>query len=211
MKPWLPLLLLWPLLAGAAPDIVVLGLFKDRAVLSIDGQRRVLARGETSPEGVKLLSADSESAVLAIEGQTRRYTLGSHIGASYTPPEESVVRIWPSGGLYRTSGFINGRTVDFLVDTGASSVAMGAAVARRLGIDYRYRGEPHVVETANGRVRAYRVRLDTVRVGDIQLRNVEASVLEGNGAGNEVLLGMTYLGRVEMQREGEAMVLRQKH
>lgn len=212
MKRWLPALLLLPSLAMAAPqEITVLALFRDRAVLSVDGQRRVLSRGETSPEGIQLLSADSNAATLLIDGKARRYPLGAQIGAQYTPPTESTVQIWPQSGLYRTGGFINGQTVDFIVDTGASSVTLGAAEARRLGIDYRLRGEPHTVLTAGGPVNAWLVKLDTVRVGELQLRNVEASVLDNDATGNQVLLGMTYLGRIEIQREGAALVLRQKY
>lgn len=206
------LLLICLLVATAvtAGDIVVLGLFKDKAVLTIDGNRRVLKRGERSPEGVRLVSADSEAAVLEIAGQTRRHLLGSHIGASYAAPAVREVRLWAdSAGMFHTNGSINGYTVQFLVDTGATSVAMSAVEARRLGIDYRMSGRETTATTASGVARAWGIRLDAVRVGDILLRNVEATVLDG-GFPRDVLLGMTFLGQLEMAREGSVLQLRQK-
>ena len=188
-----------------------MGLFRDRAVLTIDGQRRVLGVGQTSPEGVKLVSADAEGAVLEIEGVSKRYQLGSQIGASYIPPAEQTIRLWPDGsGMYFTTGSINGMPVKFLVDTGATTIAMNANEARRLGINYRMQGSRGTVETASGVERAFGVMLDTVRVGEIQIRNVKAVVLEGNMP-SEVLLGNSFLGRVHMEREGEALVLRKTY
>lgn len=191
-----------------AADIVVMGLFKHRAVLTIDGERRVLAVGQTSPEGVKLVSADADAAVLEVDGKTSRYLLGNQIGASYAAPSEEVIRLWPDrSGMYTVTGSINGRPVSYLVDTGATTIAMNSGEARRLGIPFQLRGHPQSVETASGVERAYRVTLDSVRAGDIQLHNVEAVVLEGNMP-SQILLGMSFLRRLHMEREGEALVLR---
>ncbi len=93
----------------------------------------------------------------------------------------------------------------FLVDTGATSIALSAADARRLGIDY-LSGQPGLMSTANGTAAAYRVRLDSVRVGDIVANNVEGAVLEGSQM-PVALLGMSFLNRMEMKREGQFMVL----
>lgn len=201
-----------PALAGALAtgDIVVLGLFKDKAVLTIDGNRRVLKSGERSPEGVRLVSADSEAAVLEVDGRTRRHLLGTHIGSRYTAPSMREVQLWPdAAGMYRTTGSINGRTIDFLVDTGATNVALNANQARRLGIDYRLNGKVGMASTASGMSRYWAVRLDAVRIGDILLRNVDAAILEGNFP-TQALLGMSFLGRLEMMREADALRLRQK-
>ena len=104
-----------------------------------------------------------------------------------------------------TDGQINGGPVRFLVDTGATAVSLSSADAARLGIDYK-KGRPGLMGTANGAAVAYRVKLDTVRVGDIVVNNVDAAVLEGNEM-PFVLLGMTFLNRMEMKREGQTMVL----
>lgn len=115
----------------------------------------------------------------------------------------------PVNGMYSTTGFINGHPVNFLVDTGATWIAMNANQARSLGINFRYIGKRGAVSTANGVATVYRVNLDKVRVGEIELNNVAAGVLEGNSP-SQVLLGNSFLNRVEMQRQGQVMLLKQK-
>ena len=110
-----------------------------------------------------------------------------------------------SQGHFVVDGQINGGSVRFLVDTGATSVSLSSADANRLGIDYR-KGQPALMGTANGNTVAYRVTLNTVRVGDIVISNVDAAVLEGNQM-PFALLGMSFLNRMEMKREGQTMVL----
>lgn len=196
--------------AFAAPEVSILALFKDKALVRIDGNRRVLAAGQTSPEGVKLIAADSGGATLEIDGKRERYALGDHIGSHYAAPAAREIRLWPDDqGMYLADGSINGQPVEFLVDTGASQVALNAALARRLGIDFRFEGRRGAVETASGVARAYRVRLDRVKIGDIQLRNVEAVVLDGSHP-RRALLGMSFLQRLELKREAGALVLQQK-
>lgn len=208
---WMLMLLLLVLPAAAVEKVSVVGLFNGRAVLEIDGTRRVLKVGERSPEGVKLLAADSESARLEIDGREQRMTLGSHISGSYQAPQRAEVHVWPDrSGMYRRSGSINGQPVDFLVDTGASHIAMNSIQARRLGIDYRVHGERVMTSTASAVVSAYQITLERVQLGDITLRQVSAIVLEGPQP-QDVLLGMSFLGRLEMQRESEAMVIREKY
>ncbi len=212
MKGVLPLLLfLIPASAAwAVESVVVMGLFKDRAIVTIDGTQRVLVTGEASPEGVMLIAADSEAAVLEIDGERSTYSLGSHIGGAYTAPKQAEVQLWPDrGGMYLTPGVINGIPVDFLVDTGATLVAMNSVQAKRLGVDYRLRGKPAQVSTASGVSPAFYVDLEAVKVGEVQLRNVGAVVIEGNYP-EKVLLGMSFLGRLDMRREGDLMVLRKK-
>lgn len=200
----------WALPADAT-EVAVVGLFKDRVVVTVDGQRRVIAVGQSSPEGVKLISADTESAMLEVDGTAARYTLGSEIGASYTAPAEKTVKLWPDGsGMYFVTGSINGMPVKFLVDTGASTVAMNSNEARRLGIDYRLKGQQGAVETASGVARAWSVQLNSVKVGELQLTGVQAMVVDG-GMPRDVLLGNTFLSRVHMERDGQALLLRQTY
>jgi aspartyl protease family protein len=204
-------MLLLTLPAMAVERVAVVGLFSGRAVLEIDGARRILKVGERSPEGVKLLAADSESALLEVDGKEQRMTLGSHISGAYKARQMAEVQVWPDRrGMYRTTGSINGQTVDFLVDTGATHISMNAAQARRLGIDYRVHGDRGMASTASDVVPVYRVMLDRVQVGDITLRQVSAIVMPGTQP-PEVLLGQSFLNRLEMRRESEAMVIREKY
>jgi len=196
-------------LAFAVDTIVVQGLFKDTAILNIDGNRRILKRGQTSPEGVKLIKADSRKAILEIDGKQVSYVLGSTVHTRFKAPEKKVERIWPDEhGMYNVIGSINGLPVSFLVDTGATTVAMNSAEARRLGVEFRYRGRRGQVETASNIVPAFFVQLKTVRVGGIVLHNVSATVIDGPQP-SQVLLGMSFLGKLKMEHEGAALKLMQ--
>lgn len=194
---------------GQATDILVLGLFKDMAILRVDDKQYKLRIGEASPEGIKLIAADSERAVLEINGQRETYSLGSHISSSFSAPEKAGAMIRPIDGMYKVPGFINRQPVDFLVDTGASSIAMNANQARKLGINFRYEGEEGYSSTASGYARIYTLKLDSVQVGDIVVNNVEAAVLEGNFP-TTTLLGMSFLNRVNMKRDGQLLMLEKK-
>lgn len=193
-------------------DIQVVGIFPGKAVLVIDGRQRVLAAGDTSPEGIRLISAQGEQAVLEINGRRETHGIGSStsITTQYKAASESEARLWPTpSGMYRAEGRINGQAVDFLVDTGATSIALNSQDARRFGINYR-QGRPIRVSTASGVELGYLVSLASVQVGDIMLSNVDAVITEGRFP-EIALLGMSFLGRVEMERVGAEMRLRKRH
>lgn len=197
--------------AVTAAKITVVGLFKDTAIVIIDGKRRLLRSGDTSPEGVTLVSADSTEAVLEIDGERKRYGLAGQIGGSYTRPEEVTVRIWPTPNrMYLVVGSINGYPVDFVVDTGATLVSLSGREARRLGIDYRVVGTPGKSSTASGIDTIYLVNLDRVKVGDIELRNVQGAVHDGDFP-STTLLGMSFLGRLNMRQDGPVLELTKKY
>ena len=194
-----------------AADVRVVGLFSGRAVLLVDGQQRLLKPGQTSPEGVKLISATSEEALLLIDGQETTARLDGRVSARKRTAEVNEVQVWrDTTGMYTTVGSINGLPVSFLVDTGATTVAMNANQARRLGIDYRVIGRQSGVTTASGVAHAWAVTLDMVKVGDLELHNVDAVVLEGAHPAT-TLLGMSYLGRLEINNDGRLMTLRKKY
>jgi aspartyl protease family protein len=114
-----------------------------------------------------------------------------------------------SGGHFITQGAINGRAVQFLVDTGATAVSIGVADAERLGIDYR-KGQLARGSTANGTVTVYRVKLDSVRVGDVEVSNVDAAVVPTD-TGGQVLLGNSFLERFQMTRFNDQLVLERRY
>ena len=199
------------LTASQAADIRVAGLFGGKAVLIIDGEQRLLKPGQTSPEGIKLISANSEEAVLLVDGEQISARMDSRVSARKRSPEINEVQVWrDTSGMYTTIGSVNGLPVEFLVDTGATAVAMNAQQARRLGIDFRVVGQPSGVTTAAGVVNAWAVILNTVKVGDLMLRNVQAVVREGAHP-ETALLGMSYLGRLEIDNDGRLMTLRKKY
>jgi aspartyl protease family protein len=198
-------------IASAAPDVRVVGLFSDRAVVVIDGRRTVLRVGQTGPQDVKLIAADSEAALLEIGGESIEARLDGRVSARKQSAPVSEVQVWRNPqGMYTTVGSINGLPVSFMVDTGATLVTLNSGQARRLGIDYRVTGSQSVVTTASGVEPAWSVMLNRVRVGDLELHNVAAVVLEG-AQPRTALLGMSYLGRLEISNSGRMMTLRKKY
>jgi aspartyl protease family protein len=206
------LVYIYPAAGWAIKDIHVVALFKDRVMVMIDGKQRLLRSGDSSPEGVRLVSADSVGAVFEYQGRTLERRLDGRVHAAVDSPQgrDDVLIFRDRRGMFKTVGSINGLPVGFLVDTGASSVAMNSTQARRLGIDFRVQGEPTYVTTASDVTRAYQLKLDVVKVGAIQLRNVTAVVLDGAQPA-EVLLGMSFLGRVAMINESDKLILRRKY
>jgi len=188
-----------------------MALFSNKAVVHIDGRRQVLVVGQRSKEGVLLVSADSEEAVLEVNGVAEPYPLGMHISVGFAPPDKTEVNLWASSsGMFHAGGSINGQLVNFLVDTGATTIAMNRQLARRLGIDYLYIGSKVDVHTASSVEVGYHITLKSVKVGEIELQNVSAIVIDGMHP-SEVLLGMSFLSRLEMDRRGNMMVLRKNN
>ena len=197
--------------AAHAVDVTVIGLFPNKAVVTINrGAPRTLAVGQKTPEGVALVASDATGAVLEIDGKRQRLEMGQHFeSAESTGARNSATLAADERGHFIVDGGVNGRHVRFLVDTGATLVALPAADARRLGIDYR-KGDRGVSHTANGQAVVYRVTLESVTVGDVTLRNVEGVIHESAGLGI-ALLGMSFLNRTEMRREGPNLTLTKRY
>ncbi|MGN6703891.1 MAG: retropepsin-like aspartic protease family protein [Burkholderiaceae bacterium] len=201
------------LVAGAAcaqaADIAVVGLFPGKAVLIVDGGApKTYAAGARIADGVKLVAVDPAGATVETRGRRETIPLGSQVGGARTSGSETVVLSADERGHFLARGQINGSAVQMLVDTGATLIALPASEATRLGIDYR-KGQMGMVSTANGQAAMYRIKLDTVKVGDIELHQVDALVQE---TGLPVtLLGMSFLNRTSMQRDGAQMTLRKRY
>jgi aspartyl protease family protein len=204
-------LLLLPLLAFAEIQINVVGLYNGKAILSVNGGKpRTYSVGQASPEGIRLLSADSSKVVLEIEGKKRVLGMGQGISIAGTGPSAQMATLYANNaGHFMGDGYINGSPVRFLVDTGASSIALSSKEAQRLGLQY-LGGDTGVAQTAGGNVRAYRVSLNSIKIGGIVMHQVEAMVLEGD-APPFVLLGMTALNRLQMERDGMVLTLTKKY
>ena len=195
---------------NAIGDINVVGLFKDRVIVELDGVQRILVPGKPSPEGAVLISANSREAVIEINGIKKTYTLGHHISNRFAGPSgQKMVTIAPDNtGMYVVSGSINGFQVDFVIDTGATYISMNKHQARRIGLDYKMTGEKSVSSTASGLDKIYVVKLAKVRVGDIVLNDVQGAVHDGDFP-REILLGNSFLGRISMKRDGGLLKLEQ--
>lgn len=195
---------------SAVEDVTVLGLFPGKAMLRIEGTQRLLKVGEQSPEGVKLIAADSEQATIELDGKQRTLKLGTHISSRYINARTNTVQISPdSRGMYTVDGTINGVAINLLIDTGADTIALNSNDAKNLNIDYKRMGKKALGETASGRSEVYLVTLTSVSVGQIKLYNVDAIVFDGPFP-RQALLGMTFLSRINMKRDGTLLTLEQK-
>jgi aspartyl protease family protein len=204
------------LACGAAPtlawpaDVSLIGVIgTSAAVVAIDGgEPRTIKVGQTR-SGITVLSIEAERATIEFEGKKRVLSLGQHYRnpsslASASSSGQTVTLAADPRGHFVSEGSINGQPMRFLVDTGATTVAIPAADAIRLGIDYR-KGTPAKTRTAGGIVSVYRVTLDSVRLGAIEIAGVECIVIE---EGLDIaLLGMSFLNRLDMRQEGRTMTL----
>lgn len=195
----------------AADKIVVSGLFKDKAIVTINGKHTVLTVGKPTPEGIELISANANEAIIEANQQRKKYSLDRSISSNFVGYQGGeTISIAPDrAGMYRVNGSINGFQVTFLVDTGATLISMNEEHAKRFGLDYKSKGKQGVSETASGLSPIYIVNLDTVMVGGIKLNDVRAAVHEGSFP-KIILLGNTFLGRLRMNREGQILTLEEK-
>lgn len=193
-----------------AAEVTLVGLIGAKAIVVIDGGApRTLAPGQKTAEGVVLLGTEKDAASFEIEGKKRTLRMGQAYSAATRAGRQNATLSADARGHFVTTGSINGGSVRFLVDTGATLVALPASDARRLGINY-LQGQRGQVQTANGVAVAYRVKLDTVRIGDIEVNNVDAVVSESDTMG-VTLLGMSFLNRMEMKRDGQSMTLTKRY
>ncbi|KAA3625045.1 MAG: TIGR02281 family clan AA aspartic protease [Proteobacteria bacterium] len=198
----------------AVESLQALALTRDRAILSVDGERRVLRIGQVSPEGVELVESNSAFAIVRIDGREQRLQPGpvtAPVGMNdpgIAGSRNSVVLWADPQGFFHADGAINGRTVRFLIDTGANTVAMSSRTARDIGLDLS-QGQRGVARTASGIVGIVGVKLDEVTVGSITLYNVSAGVVDGDHP-PQPLLGASFLNQVNMNRNGQRMELIRK-
>jgi aspartyl protease family protein len=195
---------------ATAVEVGLAGLLGSKALLTLHGgEPQAVAVGQTV-DGVRVLSIQGDQATIEIEGKRRVLRVGQHAQGSTSEQgggSKLVLHSDERGHFYAT-GTVNGGSIRFLVDTGATLISLGASDARRLGIDTRG-GLVGYSETANGRARVVKVKLDTVKVGDIVLHNVDALVHDNDM--RIALLGMSFLNRMEMQRDGLTMTLKKKY
>lgn len=203
------LLLLSPS-AGSAAEVQIIALTPGRsASMVIDGAAPMtVGIGETL-EGVTLIRVDSDSAVVRVHGIEQTLMLEAYQPPSIGVAGGSSVRLSAdSSGHFITKGAVNGRSISFLVDTGASVMTISRKQAKRIGLRYKH-GAPGRAATANGMVNGWMVSLDSVRIGTVTERNVQAMVIDADlGVG---LLGMSFLDRFDMERQGSRLVLRRRH
>lgn len=186
-------------------SVEVEALLGKTAVLMINGQRQTLRVGE-SAGGITLVATQPSEATVEINGRTQTLGLSQRVGTAYQVREEQVVTIARDAAMqYQTSATINGRSALVLVDTGANMMAISSEKAKGMNIDYSA-GTPAMVETASGRTAAYAITLQSVVVGEIEVNNVPAMVVDG-AYPSTILLGMSYLQHVKLQEHNGILSL----
>ena len=198
---------------ASAQSVALQGMLGSKALIIVDGGApRSVAPGETH-QGVKVVSTSGDQAVLEFGGKRHTMRVGdapASVGGSGNAPGSGnrIVLTAGSGGHFLTQGAINGKAVQFMVDTGATAIGMGASEAERVGLDYKS-GRPVRMNTANGVAQGWVVRLNSVRIGDVEVYGVEAVV--GQLPMSHVLLGNSFLSRFKMQRDNDQMVLERRY
>jgi len=195
---------------GFAQTVQVHGLFKNSAVVSINGKQTVLKVGKKNRNGIHLVSATSKEAVIDVNGTVQHFNISQKKSNGYVKPIKNEVRLQAGrNNHFFANGKINGFSAHFLVDTGASSIAINKNTAARMGITKRDSIGELYVNTANSRVRAYAVDLKSVTVGSITLNNVRAVIMP-NDHPKEILLGNSFLSKCNMKVSGGVLVLTSK-
>lgn len=201
----------WSLLlaagSAAAQTVTLAGRMGERALLVVNGQPHAVAVGATAA-GVRLLRWAGDDAEVELGGTRKLLRAGGtpvHVGATQAAPAaREIVIAASSGGHFAPTGSINGKAVRFVVDTGATLVALGGDDAQRLGLDLS-KASAGITQTANGPVAVRVVTLDRVRVGEVEVINVAAVVMPQSMG--FVLLGNSFLSRFQMRRDNDVMRL----
>jgi aspartyl protease family protein len=196
--------------AACAQSVALSGMLGSKALLVVDGGApKSVGVGETH-QGVKVISTQADQAVVEIAGERQTLRLGEaqvHTGESSSGTGKIILQAG-TNGHFLAQGQINGRSVPLLVDTGASYVSMGVAEAERIGVNYRA-GQAVNMTTANGSTRSWLVKLNSVRLGSVDVYNVDAVVSPASMP--YVLLGNSFLTRFQMTRTNDQLVLEKRY
>ena len=186
-----------------------MGLYPGKAVLVIDGGAPRTVPVGASVGGVRLLAVDQDGATVDIGGKRSRLAIGQHAHSGGGEGGAQSTSLTADGrGHFITTGTVNGATVRFMVDTGATAVALGASDARRANVSLA-NAQPVMVQTANGVTQAWLVTLGNVRIGEVSLSEVDGIVHQHDMP--MALLGMSFLNRMEMKRDGQTLTLRKRY
>lgn len=206
---------------AAENDLKLIALFKNSVMVEYNGKQKMLRKGQSLSSEIKLVNVDKSLATFSINGEEVQLGLNRNmvLSESYSAPSQSNTQTTNGAqtvqilrnlqGMYETPGFINGRTVHFVVDTGATLVAMDEQDAIRLGVPFRTEGRIGYSSTANGTIKVWQVNLKKVRVGTIELTNVRGSVREGS-TNIPILLGQSFLNQLKVESDNGLLKLSKK-
>jgi len=196
-----------------AVSVNAIALFNERAMLSIDGAKPKILRAGKSYLGIKLISSNTSQAIIEVDGKREVLTLNSslvlneRLGTKASKSYAKSVQLFVNEvGFFQSEGKVNGKSVEFLVDTGANLVVLNSLEANRIGLDYKD-GQKAEARTASGVAPMFLINVAKMSVGGIELDNIETGIIEGSFPPHP-LLGMTFLSRLNMERNGDVMTLK---
>ena len=195
-----------------AASVKAVALFEGRAMLSVDGGKaKIISEGKTL-SGVKLISSNTSQAIIEVNGKRQTLKLNSSLvleeslGTKPSNSYASSIQLFiDEKGFFRGDGSVNGKSINFLIDTGANIVVLNSNEAKRVGLDYKS-GVESVAKTASGVAPMYLMTVERISIGGLELRNVETGIIEGNFP-QYPLLGMSFLGQLKMQQDGKVMTI----
>ena len=195
-----------------AASVKAVALFEGRAMLSVDGGKaKIISEGKTL-SGVKLISSNTSQAIVEVNGKRQTLKLNSSLvleeslGTKPSNSYASSIQLFiDEKGFFRGDGSVNGKSINFLIDTGANIVVLNSNEAKRVGLDYKS-GVESVAKTASGVAPMYLMTVERISIGGLELRNVETGIIEGNFP-QYPLLGMSFLGQLKMQQDGKVMTI----
>lgn len=194
---------------AAAPDVQLNAILGKKVIATIDGEQYTLGQGESSSQGVVLVEVRGKLAIFEWEGQQFELTPSSRISTQFEAKKAETVTIRRDASLhYLISGEVNGRSTPFVVDTGATLIAINAEHANRLGL--KWQSSPaERVQTAGGITKAYSLTLEKVSIGGMVVHHVEAVVIPKQTT--PALLGMSFLRHFEMNESDNVLTLKKKY
>lgn len=201
---------LWLVPAGAlAQSVALAGVLGSKALLVVDANApRAVGVGDEF-QGVKVIAVSKDDATIEVKGARRVVRMGeAPVSVGARTGGRRVTLVADSRGHFMNSGTINGQVMQYMVDTGASTVAIGRPDADRMGLKYQS-GQPVRINTANGVAQGWRMKLDSVRVGDVEVFGVEAVITSQPMP--YVLLGNSFLTEFQMTRINDQMVLEKRN
>ena len=205
----LGVLSLVPVVGAYGAEVSLAGVMGRRATLVVDGGApQTLVPGGLTREGVRLVAVRGAEATVEFEGRQETIRIGERVAHSISSGADKLMLQADSRGHFVTSGRVNGAGAQFLIDTGATLVSIGRSDADRVGLDYR-KGAVAQSSTANGVVRVWRLRIDSLEVGGLRFHDVDAAVHESDLPIN--LLGMSFLNRTQWQRDGDKLILQKRY
>lgn len=197
---------------ASAQSVALTGMLGNKALLVVDGSAPKAVPAGESFRGVKVVSIQGDAVQIDLDGKRQTLRMGeaptSVGGGGAAASGTRIVLSADSGGHFMVQGQINGKATTMVVDTGATGVVIAENEAQRMGLKYA-NGLPMKVSTANGVVPAWYFKIGTLKVGDVVVYDVDGVVTTGSMP--YVLLGNSFLGRFQMTRTNDQMVLEKRY